>query len=162
MNAFLLMILVVISLSVAFRFYGRYLEKLWNVDSADRTPAHTKYDGVDYIPAKHWTILFGHHFSSIAGAGPILGPVIAGVLWGWGPALLWIVLGSIFLGGVHDFSSLVLSLKHEGQTVGQITKNIIGEKSKLVFSFFSLAGTDSCNCGFCSCDCKKHLLKIQE
>ncbi|MCM8816643.1 MAG: carbon starvation protein A [Candidatus Omnitrophica bacterium] len=131
-----MLIIVVVVFSIAFRFYGRYLEKLWDTKPEEKTPAHTKYDGVDYIPAKHWTILFGHHFSSIAGAGPILGPVIAGVLWGWGPALAWIVLGSIFLGGVHDFSSLVLSLKHDGQTVGQITKNILGEKSKLIFSFF--------------------------
>ncbi|MCM8758253.1 MAG: carbon starvation protein A [Candidatus Omnitrophica bacterium] len=131
-----MLIIVIVVFSIAFRFYGRYLEKLWDTKPEEKTPAHTKYDGVDYIPAKHWTILFGHHFSSIAGAGPILGPVIAGVLWGWGPALAWIVLGSIFLGGVHDFSSLVLSLKHDGQTVGQITKNILGEKSKLIFSFF--------------------------
>lgn len=136
MNAGALLIIVIVVFSIAFRFYGRYLEKLWDTKPEEKTPAHTKYDGVDYIPAKHWTILFGHHFSSIAGAGPILGPVIAGVLWGWGPALAWIVLGSIFLGGVHDFSSLVLSLKHDGQTVGQITKNILGEKSKLIFSFF--------------------------
>jgi len=136
MNTIFLLILVLVSFFLAFRFYGRYLEKLWDVNSENKTPAHTRYDGVDYIPARHWVILFGHHFSSIAGAGPILGPVIAGVLWGWGPALLWIVLGSIFLGGVHDFSSLVLSLKHQGETVGQITKNILGERSKIIFSLF--------------------------
>lgn len=136
MSGALLLVLVIVFFALAFRFYGRYLEKIWDVTGENKTPAITKYDGIDYIPAKHWVILFGHHFSSIAGAGPILGPVIAGVLWGWGPALLWIALGSVFLGGVHDFSSLVLSLKHDGQTVGQITKNILGEKSKIVFSFF--------------------------
>lgn len=136
MNALILMIAAVVCFSLAFKFYGRYLEKLWNINSENKTPAYTKYDGVDYIPAKHWIILFGHHFSSIAGAGPILGPVIAGVLWGWGPSLLWIVLGSIFLGGVHDFSALVLSIKHKAETVGETTKNILGERSKLVFSFF--------------------------
>ncbi|HXK45170.1 MAG TPA: carbon starvation CstA family protein, partial [bacterium] len=136
MNALFLMVLVVVSFIVAFRFYGRYLEKLWDVSSEKKTPAHTKYDGIDYIPAKHWIVLFGHHFSSIAGAGPILGPVIAGVVWGWGPALLWIVFGSIFLGAVHDFSSLILSLRYDGQSVGQITKDILGERVKLVFSFF--------------------------
>ncbi|MCM8825350.1 MAG: carbon starvation protein A, partial [Candidatus Omnitrophica bacterium] len=136
MNSTGLLILVLISFAIAFKFYGRYLERIWDTKSEEKTPAHTKYDGIDYVPAKHWIILFGHHFSSIAGAGPILGPVIAGVLWGWGPALLWIVLGSVFLGGVHDFSSLVLSLKHNGETIGQITKNILGEKSKIVFSFF--------------------------
>ncbi|MGC8804556.1 MAG: carbon starvation CstA family protein, partial [Candidatus Ratteibacteria bacterium] len=136
MNTLFLMFLVIASFGAAFRFYGKYLEKLWNISSKNKTPAHTKYDGFDYIPAKHWIILFGHHFSSIAGAGPILGPVIAGVVWGWGPALLWIVFGSIFFGGVHDFSSLVLSLKHDGQSVGQITRDILGERVKLVFSFF--------------------------
>lgn len=136
MNALFLMVLVVVSFIVAFRFYGRYLEKLWDVSSEKKTPAHTKYDGIDYIPAKHWIVLFGHHFSSIAGAGPILGPVIAGVVWGWGPALLWIVFGSIFLGAVHDFSSLILSLRYDGQSVGQVTKDILGERVKLVFSFF--------------------------
>ncbi|MCM8818814.1 MAG: carbon starvation protein A, partial [Candidatus Omnitrophica bacterium] len=93
-------------------------------------------DGIDYIPAKHYLILFGHHFSSIAGAGPILGPVIAACLWGWGPAFFWIVLGSIFLGGVHDFSSLVLSVRNEGQTVGDITEKILGNKCKIIFSLF--------------------------
>lgn len=136
MNSFFILIFAVIAFYLGYRFYGKYLEKLWDVNEKNKTPAYAKYDGIDYIPAKHWLILFGHHFSSIAGAGPILGPVIAGVLWGWGPALLWIVLGSIFLGGVHDFSALVLSVKHDGETVGQITKNILGDKSKLVFSFF--------------------------
>ncbi len=117
-------------------FYGRYLEKLWRIDKDRKTPAFTKADGIDYIPAKHWLILFGHHFSSIAGAGPILGPVIAVCIWGWGPALLWIVLGSIFLGGVHDFSSLVLSVRNEGQTVGEITEKVLGIKSKFIFSLF--------------------------
>lgn len=136
MNSVFLLIFVVVFFVIAYRFYARYLERLWDIKTENKTPAHTKFDGVDYIPAKNWFILFGHHFSSIAGAGPILGPVIAGVVWGWGPALLWIVLGSVFLGGAHDFSSLVLSLRHNGETVGQITKNILGEKSKIVFSFF--------------------------
>lgn len=116
--------------------YGKYLEKLWEIDENRKTPAWVKTDGVDYLPAKHYLILFGHHFASIAGAGPILGPVIAVCLWGWGPAFLWIVLGSIFLGGVHDFSSLVLSVRNEGQTIGELTKRILGEKSKVLFSLF--------------------------
>ncbi|MCM8785996.1 MAG: carbon starvation protein A [Candidatus Omnitrophica bacterium] len=121
---------------IAYIFYGKFLEQLWGIDESKQTPAYRKKDGVDYIPARHWLILFGHHFSSIAGAGPILGPVIAICVWGWGPALLWIVLGSIFLGGVHDFSSLILSVRNDGLTVGEITKNILGEKSKVIFSLF--------------------------
>ncbi|HOQ82465.1 MAG TPA: carbon starvation protein A, partial [bacterium] len=130
------LIFVFIAFAIAYKFYARYIEKLWEVNSKNKTPAHTKYDGIDYIPAKHWIVLFGHHFSSIAGAGPILGPVAAAVLWGWGPALLWIILGSIFMGGVHDFSALVISLRYQGETIGEVTKNVLGEKSKLVFSFF--------------------------
>ncbi|MCM8803734.1 MAG: carbon starvation protein A [Candidatus Omnitrophica bacterium] len=117
-------------------FYGRYFENLWEIDERKITPALMKKDGVDYVPAKHWLILFGHHFSSIAGAGPILGPVIAISIFGWGPAFLWILLGSIFIGGVHDFSSLILSVRNEGQTVGDITKKVLGEKSKILFSLF--------------------------
>ncbi|HDN67480.1 MAG TPA: carbon starvation protein A, partial [Firmicutes bacterium] len=96
-------------LFLGYRFYGPVIQRLFEVDPQRKTPAHTEYDGRDYIPAKNWLILFGHHFASIAGAGPILGPVIAGMVWGWGPAILWIVGGSILLGGVHDFSALMVS-----------------------------------------------------
>jgi len=136
MNSLTIALIGLVFFVFFYIFYGRYLEKLWDIDENRKTPALTKTDGVDYIPAKHWLILFGHHFSSIAGAGPILGPVVAICLWGWGPALLWIILGSIFLGGVHDFSSLVLSVRNEGQTVGEITKKVFGEKSKVIFSLF--------------------------
>ncbi len=136
MNSLIILIFVVVVFIIAYKIYCGYLERLWEIKHENKTPAYTKYDGIDYIPVKHWIILFGHHFSSIAGAGPILGPVVAGVLWGWGPALLWIVFGSIFIGGVHDFSALVLSLRHQGETIGQVTKNILGERSKLIFSMF--------------------------
>jgi len=136
MNSLIIGLIGLILFIISYIFYGKYLEKLWEVDEKRKTPAFTRTDGVDYIPAKNWLILFGHHFSSIAGAGPILGPVIAICVWGWGPALLWIILGSIFLGGVHDFSSLVLSVRNEGQTVGEITEKVLGSKSKILFSFF--------------------------
>jgi len=123
-------------LVLAYHFYGRYLEKLWGIDSSRKTPALTKTDGVDYVPAKHWTILFGHHFASIAGAGPILGPVLAAVMWGWLPALCWIVLGSIFLGGVHDFSALILSVRQSGNSMGEVTDKVLGHRSKTLFSLF--------------------------
>ena len=121
---------------VAYHFYGRFLERLWDVSPDRKTPAFEKEDGVDYVPAKHWTILFGHHFSSIAGAGPILGPVIACVVWGWFPAVLWIVFGSILLGGVHDFSALILSLRYGGNSVGEVAESIIGRRSRVLFSLF--------------------------
>ncbi|MCM8833108.1 MAG: carbon starvation protein A [Candidatus Omnitrophica bacterium] len=136
MNSLFVFLFGLVLFVIAYIFYGKFLERLWEIDEKRQTPAYKKKDGVDYIPAKHWLILFGHHFSSIAGAGPILGPVIAVCIWGWGPALLWIILGSIFLGGVHDFSSLILSVRNDGQTAGEITKNILGEKSKIIFSLF--------------------------
>ncbi|HOK55880.1 MAG TPA: carbon starvation protein A [bacterium] len=136
MNSLFIGLIGLTLFAISYILYGKYLEKLWEIDERRKTPAYTKTDGIDYIPAKHWLILFGHHFSSIAGAGPILGPVIAICVWGWGPALLWIILGSIFLGGVHDFSSLVLSVRNEGQTVGEITKKLLGDKSRVIFSFF--------------------------
>jgi len=136
MNSFIIAGFSIIFFILAYHFYGKKLEKVWEIDPDRKTPSLEKNDGIDYVPAKHWTILFGHHFSSIAGAGPILGPVIAAVLWGWFPAFLWIVLGSIFLGGVHDFSSLVLSVRHGGSSIGDITSSVLGRKSKIVFSLF--------------------------
>ncbi|MCX7916711.1 MAG: carbon starvation protein A [bacterium] len=136
MNSLIVGLIGLILFIFSYFLYGKYLEKLWNIDEKRKPPSYTKADGIDYVPAKHWLILFGHHFSSIAGAGPILGPVIAACLWGWGPAFLWIVFGSIFFGGVHDFSSLVLSVRNEGQTIGEITKKIFGDKSKIIFSLF--------------------------
>ncbi|MFZ5799961.1 MAG: carbon starvation CstA family protein, partial [Candidatus Omnitrophota bacterium] len=103
MNSLWLVLFTLVFFGIAYRVYGRRLENLWQVDRKATTPAANKFDGVDYVPARHWLVLFGHHFASIAGAGPIIGPVIACVLWGWLPALLWIVLGTIFIGGVHDF-----------------------------------------------------------
>ncbi len=121
---------------IAYKFYAGYLERLWDVNPDEKTPAYKNRDGVDYIPVKHWSILFGHHFASIAGAGPIIGPVIAGVLWGWGPAVLWIVFGSILLGGVHDFSALMVSIRHNGKSIGDVSSSIIGERVKIIFSIF--------------------------
>jgi len=91
MNSLIIAACGILALIIGYRFYGGLIEKLLDIDKSKKTPAHTHYDGVDYVPAKHWLILFGHHFSSIAGAAPILGPVIAVVLWGWFPAFLWII-----------------------------------------------------------------------
>ena len=95
------------------------------------TPAHTHADGSDYVPTKR-AVVFGHHFTSIAGTGPIVGPAIA-VMWGWLPALLWVVFGSIFIGAVHDFGSLVVSLRNDGKTVGEIAGRVINRRVRLLF-----------------------------
>lgn len=138
MNSLVIVFISGILFYAGFRVYARKLEKIWEVDSARATPAFTKFDGVDYMPAKHWTILFGHHFASIAGAGPILGPVIAAMVWGWLPALIWIVIGCIFLGGVHDFSALMISLRHESRSIADVTEKVLNFRSKLFFAGFIL------------------------
>ncbi|MBN2058022.1 MAG: carbon starvation protein A [Candidatus Saganbacteria bacterium] len=137
MNSLLVAITGLVLFAAGYLFYANFIEKkVWRVDQSKQTPAVQNEDGLDYVPAKHWTVLFGHHFASIAGAGPIIGPVIACSLFGWGPALLWIVIGSIFIGGVHDFSALMLSLRHNGKTVGHVAESVLSRRSRLVFSIF--------------------------
>ena len=121
---------------IGYIFYSRRLERLWGIDPSRETPAESKYDGTDYVPAKHWLVLFGHHFSSIAGAGPILGPVIATMLWGWVPTVLWLVLGSIFFGGVHDFSALVASLRTGGKSIADVCEVTMSRRAKMIFAAF--------------------------
>ena len=137
MNGIELVLLVLILFSVAYRFYGNLLLKKYDVNDARKTPAHTMYDGVDYVPAKS-PILLGHHFASIAGAGPIVGPVIAAG-FGWFPVLLWILLGSIFIGGVHDFSSIIASIRHKSKSIGFVIETYIGIQGKKLFLFFAFA-----------------------
>jgi carbon starvation protein len=136
MNSLVVALVSLLLLGLGYRFYGRLMEKLWDVNPEKITPAHTKEDGVDYIPAKNWLILFGHHFAGIAGAGPIIGPVVAAALWGWGPALVWIVLGSIFIGGVHDFSSLMASIRHDGKSIAQVAETVMGRRSRILLAAF--------------------------
>lgn len=106
---------------LAYRVYGGFLERRLGLDDSRATPSHTEYDGVDRVPAR-MMVLLGHHFSSIAGAGPVVGPIIAGVAFGWLPALLWVALGSVFIGGVHDFSSLAASIRHRARSIAEIAK----------------------------------------
>ena len=135
-NSLVIAGILVAALLCGYVFYGRFIAKLWGVDAARKTPAVEHPDGVDYVPAKHWTVLFGHHFSSIAGAGPIVGPIIACVCWGWLPALIWIVIGSIFLGAVHDLSALMASLRHKGQSIAQVAEAVMGKRTKIIFASF--------------------------
>ncbi|MEW6102163.1 MAG: carbon starvation protein A [Candidatus Omnitrophota bacterium] len=136
MNGLLISVIAAILFFLAYRFYAKKLEALWGIDPKRPTPAYSKYDSLDYIPAKNWLVLFGHHFSSIAGAGPIIGPVIAVMLWGWLPALLWVVFGTIFIGGVHDFGSLITSVREGGSSVADIASSVISKRAKVIFSLF--------------------------
>ena len=115
--------------------YGSWLSKQWGVDNSKPTPAHTMQDGVDYVPAKA-PVLLGHHFSSIAGAGPINGPIQA-AFFGWLPCLLWIIIGGIFFGAVHDYGALFASIRHKGASIGQIISENIGVRAKRLFIVFS-------------------------
>lgn len=127
-------------LAAAYQVYGGWLAKVFSLDRSAETPSHAVNDSVDYVPTKR-SVLFGHHFTSIAGTGPIVGPAIA-VFWGWLPALLWVVFGSIFIGAVHDFGALVVSLRNRGQTIGEAAGRIISPRAKLLFLlvlFFALA-----------------------
>ena len=117
---------------LAYRTYGRWLERdVFEADAAALTPARELSDGADFVPTRR-AVLFGHHFTSIAGTGPIVGPAIA-VFWGWLPALLWVVLGSIFVGAVHDFGALIVSLRSKGQTVGQVAGRLISPRARVLF-----------------------------
>ncbi|NMC19483.1 MAG: carbon starvation protein A [Thermogutta sp.] len=143
------MALAAIALLVAAYFtYGRFLGRLFGLDPRRATPSHTMRDGVDYVPTRI-PILFGHHFASIAGLGPILGPAI-GVIWGWVPALLWVVLGSIFIGAVHDLGALLISLRHRGRSVGEVAYYLMGSRARLlslliIFFLMSVAMGAFCN-----------------
>jgi carbon starvation protein len=133
MNAALITFIGLFALLCGYLFYSRFLaRKIFNTENDDELmPSEEFKDGIDYVPTpKH--VLFGHHFSSIAGAAPILGPAIA-IIWGWVPALVWVILGSIFMGAVHDYGALVLSARNKGRSIGLITETIIGERSRLLF-----------------------------
>ena len=117
---------------VAYHTYGKWLaNKIFGVDPQAKVPSAELEDGVDYVPTKK-EVIFGHHFTSIAGTGPIVGPALAG-FWGWLPALIWVVVGSIFIGAVHDFGALVVSLRNRGQTVGEIAGRLISPRARLLF-----------------------------
>jgi carbon starvation protein len=141
MNALSVAMFALLSFISAYYIYGRFIsEKIFSLDPSRKTPAHEFNDGVDYVPSRK-IILFGHHFASIAGLGPIMGPAI-GVIWGWLPAFIWVVLGSIFIGGFHDLGALVVSLRHKGKSIGEITENLIGPRARslfLIIIFFSLS-----------------------
>jgi len=130
--------IAVFLLFLGYVFYSRKVKDWIGLDDSRVTPAVELNDGVDYVPAKHWTILFGHHFASIAGAAPIIGPVIACLVWGWLPALIWIVAGGILFGAVHDFVALVLSLRHQGKSITTITESVMGKPARMLFGVFAL------------------------
>ncbi len=134
MSGILLIIFAIIIYVLAYNTYGKFLLKKFSINDSNPTPSHTQSDGVDYVPAKP-PVLLGHHFASIAGAGPIIGPVIA-VGFGWLPVYIWVLAGAVFFGGVHDYTSIVASIRHKGKSIGLIIENYIGISGKKMFLFF--------------------------
>jgi carbon starvation protein len=126
---------------LGYLVYSRYLaQRVFQLDDRNITPAHTMTDGVDYVPTRP-QVLFGHHFASITGLAPMLGPAVA-VIWGWLPAFLWVVGGAIFVGCVHDFSALVISIRHKGYSVGEVAASVISKRARTLFHliiFFGVA-----------------------
>ncbi len=134
MNTLLISVAALLWFMLGYIFYGRFIEKtLVQPDDSATTPAHTMTDGVDYAPSKR-TFLWGNHFASIAGAGPIIGPILAVSIFGWGPTLLWVLLGALFMGAVHDYLSLMISVRHQGVGIAQLAESILGRTVRLVFA----------------------------
>ena len=135
MNSAYLAAIALLSFYLGYRFYSRFIaDKIYGLGDNLITPAHEFEDGVDFVPTKRH-ILFGHHFTSIAGAAPIIGPCIA-AYWGWLPAILWVIIGTIFMGAVHDFGALVVSLKEKGRSIADITSTVINPRTRIMFLIF--------------------------
>ena len=140
MNSIYLVVLAFSLFYLGYKFYSKYISsKIFELDDSNDTPANAINDGVDYVPSnKH--MLFGHHFTSIAGAAPIIGPCIA-VFWGWVPAFLWVVIGTVFMGAVHDFGALAISLKEKGKSVADISSTVINKRTRIMFLCFVMCLT---------------------
>ncbi len=137
MDALAVLIIALVTLSLAYRFYGNFLaQRVLGLEEHHPTPAHTLRDDQDYVPS-HPAVVFGHHFASIAGLGPLLGPAIA-VTWGWLPALVWILLGCIFVGAVHDLGCLFTSLRHRARSIGDVAKEVTSHRARLLFLLFAV------------------------
>ena len=134
MSGIMMMVIAIVVLGGAYLLYGRYLQNKWGIDPKAKTPAYEMEDGVDYVPADT-NVVFGHQFASIAGAGPINGPIQAAI-FGWLPVLLWILIGGVFFGAVQDFASMYASVKNKGRTIGYIIEAYIGKLGKKLFLLF--------------------------
>ena len=135
----LILVISAIFFVLAYFLYGRFLHRRYEIDDSRETPSHTDFDGVDRVPA-HRAVLLGHHFSSIAGAGPVVGPIIAASMFGWLPVLLWVLVGAIFIGGVHDFSALIASIRHKARSIAEIAKEYMSPLAyRLLLAFIWLS-----------------------
>ena len=132
MSALVLMVVGLGAFTTGYLLYSRFIsEHIFRLDSEFRTPAHVQEDGVDFVPTNRW-VLWGHHFTSVAGAAPIVGPAIA-VIWGWLPAFLWVTLGTVFFAGIHDAGALWASVRNEGKSIGALTESVVGQRARSLF-----------------------------
>ncbi|HPE35169.1 MAG TPA: carbon starvation protein A [Bacteroidales bacterium] len=137
MHPLIVMFLVFAGYLVMYHLYGKFISRrIFKIDEKFKVPAETMYDGFDYVPTKK-EIIFGHHFTSIAGTGPIVGPAIA-IIWGWVPAVLWVFFGSIFIGAVHDYGTLITSMRHRGHSIAEITGIYLNKRTKIFFYIIGL------------------------
>ena len=134
MNGLVIVLIGIVALSAGYLLYGRWLAKKWGIDPKAKTPAYTHEDGQDYVPSSKFTV-FSHQFSSIAGAGPVTGPILASV-FGWVQVLLWLIIGGLFFGAVQDFGALYASVKNEGKSMGMIIEKYIGKTGRKLFMLF--------------------------
>ena len=134
MNGLVIVLISIVALGAGYLFYGRWLARKWGLDEKAKTPAYQFEDGEDYVPSSKFTV-FAHQFSSIAGAGPVTGPILASV-FGWVPVLLWLIIGGLFFGAVQDFGSLYASVKNEGKSMGMIIEKYIGKAGRKLFMLF--------------------------
>ena len=137
MNSLWLVMGSLIIFSLAYKYYGDFIaKKVFKANILNKVPSEELRDDIDYVPTNK-EVLFGHHFASIAGTGPIVGPAIA-IIWGWVPALIWIVVGSIFAGAVHDYAALMISVRNKGKSIGEVSRDIINERVRHLFLFVIL------------------------
>ena len=134
MNGLVIVLIAIVVLGAGYLLYGRWLASKWGLDPKAKTPAYTHEDGQDYVPSSKLTV-FAHQFSSIAGAGPVTGPILASV-FGWVPVLLWLLIGGLFFGAVQDFGALYASVKNEGKSMGMIIEKYIGRTGRKLFMLF--------------------------
>ncbi|RLB20567.1 MAG: carbon starvation protein A, partial [Deltaproteobacteria bacterium] len=132
MGALLIMVVALVGFIVMYQLYGKFIgKKIFAISAAAKVPSVELEDGVDYVPTRK-EIIFGHHFTSIAGTGPIVGPAIA-IIWGWVPAMIWIFVGSVMMGAVHDFGSLIISMRNQGKSIAEFTAKYINTRTKIFF-----------------------------
>ncbi|MGC9452528.1 MAG: carbon starvation CstA family protein [Oceanipulchritudo sp.] len=132
-----LLLISLVFFALIYRYFGRFMDRRCGIDDNRKTPAHEFEDGVDFVPTRA-SILFGHHFSSIAGAGPIVGPILAALYFGWGPTWLWILIGAAFVGGIHDYGSAYISARTGGKSIAEAMRSIVGQKTGRLFALFVL------------------------